>query len=325
MREISYREAVIEAIDVEMANNPNCYLIGEDVGVYGGVFKTTKGLLEKYGEDRVMDTPISEAGIVGVGIGAAMTGLTMITEIMLSDLLCLSMDQIVNQAAKIRYMFGGEFKLPLVIRSATGVRASFAAQHSQTIYQMFASVPGVIVATPSTPKDVKGMLLSALRCNNVVLFFEHKSLYPVVGDVPEGDYEIPLGKGEIKRKGKDLTIVATSWMVSRVLQIADKLFKEKGYDIEVIDPRTLIPLDEELILESVKKTNKLMVVDEGGKTGNFATEIITLVNEKAFDYLDEKMIRVTSADTPVPFSPPLEQAYLPNEEKILEAIEYLLY
>jgi pyruvate dehydrogenase E1 component beta subunit len=234
------------------------------------------------------------------------------------------MDQIVNQAAKVRYMFGGDFKLPLVVRSATGVRNSFAAQHSQTLYQLFTAIPGIIVIAPSTPKDVKGLLLSALRCNNLVLFFEHKSLYPVKGEVPEGDYTIPIGKGEIKREGNDLTVVAISFMVKRVLELADKLKQEKGYDVEVIDPKTLNKLDEELLIKSVKKTNKLLVVDEGCKTGNFAAEIISIINEKAFDYLDEKMMRVTSADTPVPFSPVLEEAFLPNEHRIIETIEYLL-
>jgi pyruvate dehydrogenase E1 component beta subunit len=324
MREMTYRGAIAEAIDIEMAQNPKLYILGEDIGIYGGVFKATKGLYEKYGDDRIIDMPISEAGIVGVGIGAAMTGLTMISEIMFSDLLCLCMDQIVNQAAKVRYMFGGDFKLPLVVRSATGVRNSFAAQHSQTLYQLFTAIPGIIVIAPSTPKDVKGLLLSALRCNNLVLFFEHKSLYPVKGEVPEGDYTIPIGKGEIKREGNDLTVVAISFMVKRVLELADKLKQEKGYDVEVIDPKTLNKLDEELLIKSVKKTNKLLVVDEGCKTGNFAAEIISIINEKAFDYLDEKMMRVTSADTPVPFSPVLEEAFLPNEHRIIETIEYLL-
>lgn len=325
MREMTYRGAVAEAIDIEMAQNPKLYMLGEDIGIYGGVFKATRGLYEKYGDDRIIDMPISEAGIVGVGIGAAMTGLTMISEIMFSDLLCLCMDQIVNQAAKVRYMFGGDFRLPLVVRSATGVRNSFSAQHSQTLYQLYTAIPGIIVIAPSTPKDVKGLLLSALHCNNLVLFFEHKSLYPVKGEVPEGDYTIPIGKGEIKREGNDLTVIAISFMMKRVLELADKLNKEKGYDIEVIDPRTLNPLDEELLINSVKKTNKLLVVDEGCKTGNFAAEVISTINEKAFDYLDKKMMRVTSADTPVPFSPVLEEIFLPNEHRIVEAIEYLLY
>jgi pyruvate dehydrogenase E1 component beta subunit len=324
MRKISYRRAITEAIDIEMAKNPDLYMIGEDIGVYGGVFKATQGLIDKHGPDRIIDTPISEAGIVGIGIGAAMNGSTMICEIMLSDLLCLCMDQIVNQAAKIRYMCGGDFELPLVIRTATGVRQSFAAQHSQTLYNLFASVPGIIVVAPSTPRDAKGLLLSSLRSGNLVMIFEHKNLYPVVDEVPEGDYTVPLGKAVVRRKGCDVTLVATSYMVGEAVSVAHSLHEERGYSVEVIDPSTLSPLDGETIVESVKKTGRLIVVDEGCRTGNYATEVMARVNESAFNYLKREMMRVTAEDTPVPFSPKLEQLYLPNREKIRHAVEDML-
>ena len=323
MREITYREAINEAMDIELSKNHNLYILGEDIGIYGGVFKATKGLYEKYGPDRIIDTPISEQGVTGLSIGAALCGLTIICDLMLSDLLYLPMDQIVNQGAKLRYMFGGNFKLPLVIRTATGARAGFAAQHSQTLYEILAHIPGLITIAPSDPKDAKGLLLSSLRCNNMVLFFEHKTLYNEKGEVPEEDYQIPIGKGEIKREGKDLTIFATSLMVSRVLKIVDDIYDKKGIDIEVIDPRTLNPLDKELIINSVKKTNKLIVVDESPKTGGYASEIISVVNEEAFDYLDHSIIRVTSKDTPVPFCIHLEEEYLPSEREIIEAINIL--
>jgi pyruvate/2-oxoglutarate/acetoin dehydrogenase E1 component len=324
MRKLSYRRAITEAIDIEMANNPDLYMIGEDIGVYGGVFKATQGLIDRYGPERVIDTPISETGIIGIGIGAAMNGTTMICEIMLSDLLCLCMDQIVNQAAKVRYMCGGDFRLPLVIRTATGVRKSFAAQHSQTLYHLFTSIPGIIVVAPSTPQDAKGLLLSALRCSNLVMIFEHKNLYPVVGEVPEGEYTSPLGKAVVRREGSDVTVVATSFMVGEAVSVAESLQEEKGYSIEVIDPCTLKPLDERPILDSVRKTGRLIVVDEGCRTGNYATEIMAKVNEGAFDSLKTGMVRMTSEDTPVPFSPMLEEQFLPNREKIRSAVECLL-
>ena len=324
MRTITYREAIIEAIDLEMSRNSKLYILGEDIGIYGGVFKTTKGLYEKYGANRIIDTPISEQAIVGLSLGAAITGLAVICEIMISDLLCLCSDQIINQGAKLRYMFGGGFKLPVVIRTATGVRNSFGAQHSQTLYNIFNGIPGLKVIAPSTPSDVKGLLLSSLRDGNFIIFFEHKSLYNTKGIVPEGDYTIPIGKGDIKRKGKDLTILATSLMVIKVLEIAEKLNKEKGYDIEVIDPRTINPLDEDLLIGSIKKTGRLIVVDEGCRTGNFASEIMSIVIEKAFDSLDDEPMRVTSEDTPVPFATVLEEAYLPNDKKIIDAINAIL-
>lgn len=319
MREITYREAIREALDEEMAKDRRVFLLGEDIGRYGGNFSVTKGLWEKYGDERVKDTPISEAGFTGMAVGAALLGMRPVVEIMFADFMALAMDQIVNQAAKIRYMTGGQVKVPLVIRTPLGGGRSSAAQHSQSPHAWFMHVPGLKIAIPATPYDAKGLLKRAIREDDPVLFFEHKFLYGIRGAVPEEEYEIPLGVAQVLKEGEDLTVVAISLMVQKVLSLAQE-FSIQGIELEVIDVRTLRPLDKETIVESVKKTSRLLIVDEGPRTLNVATEIATLVTEEAFDYLDTPIKRVTGLDTPIPFSPPLEKFVLPDDADIREAM-----
>lgn len=319
MREITYREAIREALDEEMAKDRRVFLLGEDIGRYGGNFSVTKGLWEKYGDERVKDTPISEAGFTGMAVGAALLGMRPVVEIMFADFMALAMDQIVNQAAKIRYMTGGQVKVPLVIRTPLGGGRSSAAQHSQSPHAWFMHVPGLKIAIPATPYDAKGLLKRAIREDDPVLFFEHKFLYGIRGAVPEEEYEIPLGVAQVLKEGEDLTVVAISLMVQKVLSLAQE-FSIQGIELEVIDVRTLRPLDKETIVESVKKTSRLLIVDEGPRTLNVATEIATLVTEEAFDYLDTPIKRVTGLDAPIPFSPPLEKFVLPDDADIREAM-----
>ncbi len=314
-RIISYREAIIEAMDEEMARDPRVFTLGEDVGRYGGVMKVTKGLMEKYGDKRVIDTPIAEEGFTGIGVGAALAGLRPVIEIMWIDFATLAMDAIVNQAAKMHFMFGGKARVPLVIRTHGGAGLSYAAQHSQSLESWFVNVPGLITIMPSSPYDVKGLLKSAIRDDNPIIFIEDKTLYNTKGPVPEGEYLIPIGKADIKRTGKDLTIVATSRMVPFALGAAEKLASE-SIDVEIIDPRTLKPLDISTIAESVKKTHRLLVVNEGSRYCGFAAEIVTQAYETIFYDLDAPIVRLTSEDVPIPYSTPLETACYPSEEKI---------
>jgi pyruvate dehydrogenase E1 component beta subunit len=320
MRKITYREALREALREEMRRDSSVFLLGEDIGRYwGGAFKVTDGLAEEFGEERVRDTPISESAIVGTGVGAAITGMRPIAEIMFGDLTALAMDQIANQAAKIRYMFGGQASCPLVIRTPFGAGVNIASHHSQSLEAWFMHVPGLQVAVPSTPYDAKGLLKTAVRGSNPVFFCEHKLLYPVEGEVPEEEYTIPFGVAEVKRKGSDVTVVATMYMVHKAGNAAAEL-EEKGLSVEVIDPRTLTPLDKKAIVDSVKKTGKLVIVSEDCKTGGVSAEISSVVAEEAIDYLDAPIKRVTGADTPIPFSPPLEQYVIPDEKAIIKAI-----
>lgn len=319
MREITYAEAAIEAIQEEMEKDDRVFYMGEDVGRFGGVYGTTKGLWERFGEDRVRDTPLSEAAIIGYALGAAITGMRPIVEIMFADLLCLAMDQIVNQVAKIRYMSGGKIKVPLLIRVPLGGLRRAAAQHSQHIESWFVHVPGLKIITPSSPYDVKGLLKVAIRENNPIICFEHILLYKTKGKVPEDEYTVPMGKAEVKREGKDVTVVTYSLMVHRCLTAAEKLYRE-GIEAEVIDLRTLSPLDIETILDSVKKTNKMAIVHQACLRGGLGAEIGIRVTEAAFDYLDAPIKRIGSLDVPVPFSPPLEDFVVPTEEKIVEEI-----
>ncbi|MGD2157549.1 MAG: alpha-ketoacid dehydrogenase subunit beta [Anaerolineales bacterium] len=323
MREITYSEAIREALRQEMQRDEEVFIIGEDVGCFGGSFGVTRGLYEEFGEDRVRDAPISEAAIVGAAIGAAVLGMRPVAEIQFSDFSTIAMDQLVNQAAKIHYQFGAKASVPMVLRMTTGAGLGMAAQHSQTLYNWFVQVPGLLVIVPSTPRDAKGLMISAIRNNNPVLFFEHKLLYATRGEVPEEPFTIPLGKGDVKRSGTDVTVVATSIMVLKALQVANELAQE-GVSLEVIDPRTLKNLDEELIIQSVIKTSRLVVVDEGPKTGGFASEVTAVVANGAFDYLDAPIQRVTAPDTPVPYSPGLESAYIPDEVQIRSAIKRVL-
>jgi acetoin:2,6-dichlorophenolindophenol oxidoreductase subunit beta len=320
MREIYYLDAIKEALTQQMEADEKIFLIGEDVGVYGGAFGLTVGMIDKFGKDRIMDTPISEQGIVGIAIGAALMGLKPIVEIMFSDFLMLSLEQVANQAAKIHYMFGGKATVPLVIRTPGGGGTGAAAQHSQSLEAILNHIPGLKVIMPSTPYDAKGLLISAIADPNPVIFIEHKLLYKKVkGEVPENVYTIPLGKADIKKEGKDITVVATSFMVQKVLKVAGNLLS-RGIDIEVIDPRTIKPLDLETIIESVKKTGRVVLVEEACYTGGFTSFMASEIQAKAFDYLDTPITRITGLDCPIPYSPVLENAVIPSEERIEKGI-----
>jgi pyruvate dehydrogenase E1 component beta subunit len=304
-----------------MHRDRSVFLLGEDIGRYwGGAFKVTDGLAQEFGDERVRDTPISESAIVGAAVGAAITGMRPVAEIMFGDLTALAMDQIANQAAKIRYMFGGQAKCPIVVRTPFGAGVNIASHHSQSLEAWFMHVPGMYVAVPSTPYDAKGLLKTAIRGENPVFFCEHKLLYPVQGDVPENEYLIPFGVADVKREGSDVTVVATSYMVHKALKAAESLEKD-GVSVEVVDPRTLTPLDRETISNSVKKTGKIVIVSEDCKTAGVSAEIAATIAEEALDYLDAPIKRVTAPDTPIPFSPPLEQFVIPNEQSIIRAVK----
>jgi pyruvate dehydrogenase E1 component beta subunit len=304
-----------------MRRDPTVFLLGEDIGRYwGGAFKVTEGLAEEFGDERVRDTPISESAIIGTGVGAAITGMRPVAEIMFGDLTALAMDQIANQAAKIRYMFGGQASCPLVVRTPFGAGVNIASHHSQSLEAWFMHVPGLYVAVPSTPYDAKGLLKTAIRGDNPVFFCEHKLLYPVEGEVPEEEYSIPFGVADVKRKGSDVTVVATLYMVHKALNAAETLAKE-DISVEVVDPRTLTPLDKKTIVDSVKKTGRMIVVSEDCKTAGVSAEIAAVVAEEAVDYLDAPIKRVAGHDVPIPFSPPLEHYVIPDEKKIIEAVK----
>jgi pyruvate dehydrogenase E1 component beta subunit len=321
VRKITYRESLREALREEMQRDPRVFLLGEDIGRYwGGAFKVTEGLAQEFGDERVRDTPISESAIVGAAVGAAITGMRPVAEIMFGDLAALAMDQICNQAAKIRYMFGGQVSCPLVVRTPFGAGVNIASHHSQSLESWFMHVPGLYVAAPSSPYDAKGLLKTAIRGSNPVFFCEHKLLYPIEGEVPEHEYLLPFGKADLKKEGADVTLVAISYMVHKALNAAALLQKE-GIDVEVVDPRTLTPLDKATITGSVKKTGRLVIVSEDCRTGGVSAEIAALVAEEALDYLDAPIRRVASPDTPIPFSPPLEQFIIPNEQSIIKAVK----
>jgi len=323
MREIEYREAIKEALDEEMQRDENVFLIGEDIGIYGSSFRETKGLLAKYGQNRVIDTPISESAIMGAGIGAALTGSRPVVAIMFIDFMTLAMDQIINQAAKIKFMSGNKLTIPLVIRTQGGFGAGMAAQHSQSLEALYYHIPGLKLVMPSTPYDVKGLLKTAIRDNDPVLFIEHKMLYLNKGPVPEKEYTIPLGKADIKRQGTDVTILAYSRMVLESLKASEEL-GERGISCEIIDPRSLSPLDESAILNSVKKTGKLVIVSEACKKGGVASDISATVIEKAFDFLDAPIKIVAGLNTPIPYNSGLGQVCIPMKEDIVKAVYALL-
>lgn len=322
MREITYVEAVREALREEALRDENVIIFGLDVEL-GYLSGATKGLIDEIGEDRIMNTPISEQSIIGLAVGAALMGLRPVPEIQFSDLLTLCMDPIVNQAAKLRYMSGGQVKVPMTIRTCTGIFGGFAAQHSQSLESWFLHVPGLKLVCPSTPRDAKGLLKSAIRDENPVLFLEHKQLFKLKGHVPDEDYLIPLGEADIKKPGRDVTIFASSHMVHKSLRAAEK-FLEEGIDVEVIDPRTLNPLDKAAILDSVMKTNRLVIVEEDCKTGGIGAEISAIVAEEAIDYLEAPIKRVAALDTPIPFSPPLEAFVIPDESRIIDAVHEVM-
>jgi pyruvate/2-oxoglutarate/acetoin dehydrogenase E1 component len=324
MKEITYRDALREALREEMRKDKTVFLLGEDIGRYwGGAFKVTSGLAEEFGDERVRDTPISESTIIGAAVGAAITGMRPVAEIMFGDLTALAMDQIANQAAKIRYMFGGQATAPIVVRTPFGAGVNIASHHSQSLEAWFMHVPGLHVAVPSTPYDAKGLLKTAIRSDNPVFFCEHKLLYPVKGMIPEEEFLVPFGKADIKRDGKDVTIFATMFMVHKALAAAEQLAKS-GVNAEVVDPRTLAPLDKATILASVKKTGRRVVVSEDTKTAGVSAEIAAIVAEEAIDYLDAPIKRVAEPDTPIPFSSPLESFVIPDEKRIIKAVKEIL-
>jgi pyruvate/2-oxoglutarate/acetoin dehydrogenase E1 component len=318
MRSITYAAALVEAAREEMLRDPNVFIMGEDVGLYGGAYGATRGLFQEFGQWRVIDTPISEATIGGAAVGAAMAGMRPIAEIMYVDFTPLAMDQIANQGAKNRYMFGGKTSVPMVIRTEGGAGRAIAAHHSQSLEALWTHFPGIYVVMPSTPYDAKGLLKAAIRDDNPIMFIEHKMLYGVKGPVPEEDYIIPLGVADIKRPGKDVTLVTYSRMVQRALEAAEILAKE-GIDVEVIDLRTLKPLDIDTIVGSVKKTGRLVGVTEGYENTSFINEVMAQVNERAFDWLDAPMVRVAAANVPVPRAEVLEDLAIPNVNRVVES------
>jgi acetoin:2,6-dichlorophenolindophenol oxidoreductase subunit beta len=323
-RELSFAQAIQEALATAMAADERVFIMGEDIGVYGGAFQVTGDLVHRFGEDRVMDTPISELGAAGIAVGAALAGSRPILEFQFSDFSTLAMEQIVNQAAKLRYMLGGKASVPLVLRCPTGSGTGAAAQHSQSLEAWFAHVPGLKVVEPSTPEDAKGLLLAAIDDPDPVLIFEHKLLYKAKGHVPEHSYRTPIGKAIVRREGRHVTVAAAAIMVQRALEAADILAKE-NIDVEVIDLRTLRPLDTQTIIDSVKKTTRLVSIYEGVKTLGIGAEISAMIAESdAFDYLDAPVMRLGGAESPIPYNPKLEAAAVPQVPGIVEAIRNLV-
>ena len=323
-RSITYKDAVKEALREELARDENVFLLGEDIeDPFGGSFKVTQGLTDEFGHNRVRNMPIAEIGVVGTALGAAMTGTRPVAELMYVDFAGCAMDQIMNQVAKIRYMSGGQIEAPLVIRTQQGTGRSSAAQHAQSLEAIFAHIPGLKVVMPVTPYDVKGMLKSAIRDPDPVIFLEHKLLYNTSGEVPEEEYTVPLGVADIKREGSDVTIVATSRMVLLALQAAEILAQE-GISVEVVDPRSIVPLDEEAIYNSLRKTHRLLVVHEAVERNGWAGEICALVMEHCFDELDAPVKRIASKNTPTPFAPELESFVVPGVDDIVAGVKQLL-
>lgn len=323
MPKMSFREALNQAMSEEMQRDPNVLLMGEEVGYYNGAYKVSQGMLARFGEKRVIDTPIAECGFVGIGVGAAMVGLRPIVELMTFNFSLVAIDQIINSAAKIHQMSAGQFKVPMVIRGAGGAAHQLGAQHSNCFEAVYCNTPGLKVVMPSTPADAKGLLKTAIRDDDPVVFIEAELLYGESGEVPEGEYLIPLGKGDIKRPGKDCTIVAYSKMVGLALQAAKELEKE-GIDVEVVDPRTLRPLDEDLIFSSVRKTNRLVIVQEATPHSSFGGEIAYRVQKHCFDDLDAPIERVASEDVPVPYALNLESIVLPDVARVVAAVKRTL-
>lgn len=323
MKTISFRDAIIEALEEEMARDEKVFIMGEDVAIVGGVYKTTRGLLEKFGPERVRNTPISEAAIVSGAVGAAMMGARPVAEIMYIDFTTMCMDPIVNQAAKIRYHTGGAISVPVVIRTQGGVGNSNGSQHSQSLEAWFVHTPGLKVVMPSTPYDAKGLLKAAIRDDGPVIFIEHKGLYTTKGQVPEGEYIVDLGKADIKRSGRDVTIVAYSRAVATALEAA-RILAEHGIEVEVVDPRSLVPLDIETIISSVRKTKRVVIVHEACERAGVGAELLAQIQEKAFDYLDAPIARVTGKNIPIPFAPNLEKASIPQVDNIVDAVRKIL-
>ena len=325
MREITYAAAVKEAMCEEMRKDENVFLMGEDVGVYGGAFGVSVDMIDEFGPERVRDTPISEAAIAGAAVGAALTGMRPIAEIMFSDFTAQAMDQLANQAAKLRYMLGGAAKVPMVLRTPSGSGTGAAAQHSQSPEAWFCHVPGLKVVVPSTPYDAKGLLKAAVADDNPVMFFEQKTLYRKKGPVPEEEYSIPLGVADIKRVGRDVTVIVYGRMTPVCLEAAEKLSAEEGIEVEVVDPRTLVPLDKETLIASARKTGKVVIVHEAVRTGGYGGEIAAIIaDSEAFYYLDGPIKRLAGLDVPIPYCPELEKNVVPTREKIEETIRELM-
>ena len=322
-RVLTYGLAINEALDHEMARDESVFVMGEDVAIYGGAYSVTKGLWEKYGDERVRDTGISEAAIVGAGVGAAVTGMRPVVEIMYVDFMSLVMDQLCNQAAKLRYMFGGKTRVPLTIRTEGGAGRTLGAHHSQSLESWFMHIPGIKVVMPGTPYDAKGLLLSSIRDDNTVVYIEHKMLYNTKGPVPEEDYAIPIGKAEVKRQGKDVSVLTYSRQLLFCQEAAEELAGE-GIDVEIVDLRSLLPLDVETIVESIRKTNRAVIVEEDTITGGAGAEIGMRIMEEAFDYLDAPVKRVAGADVPMPKSAVLEALAIPSKASIIEGIKEVL-
>lgn len=321
MREITFLQAMSEALKEEMRRDDRVFVMGEDVRT--APFGTTAGFLEEFGRDRVLDTPISEAGFVGASVGAAASGLRPVVDMAMVSFMFVAMDQFINQAAKMRYMSGGQVSLPVVYLAITGAGGNMAAQHSQSIHPLLMNVPGLKVVFPSTPYDAKGLFKTSVRDDNPVIFLWHFSLGHTTGQVPEEEYLIPLGKGDIKHQGSDVTIFAVGSMVPKALAASDELQKE-GVSVEVIDPRSLVPMDKEILLSSLKKTGRLVVVDEAHRTCGTAAEVVAIASEEGFKFLKAPTRRVTTIDVPIPFSPPPEEYILPSKEKIVEAVKETL-
>ena len=324
MAVMTYREALNTALREEMRRDPRVLVMGEEVGLYDGAYKVTQGLLQEFGEWRVRDTPIAEEAIAGIAVGAAFIGFRPIAEMMTFNFSILALDQIVNHAAKYRYMSGGQIRCPMVMRGPSGAAAQVAAQHSQALESWYVHVPGLVVVMPSTPRDAKGLLKSAIRDDNPVIFMENEVLYNLKGEVPEEEYHIPLGLSEVKREGRDVTLVAWSRSVVTATEAARRL-ADDGIEAEIVDPRTLRPLDDEPIFESVRKTNRCVVVEEGWPISGFGAEIVDRVQRACFDSLDSPVLRVTAADVPMPYAKTLEKAYLPQPEKVVDAVKKVLY
>jgi pyruvate dehydrogenase E1 component beta subunit len=320
MSRMTYREAIRLALREELRRDERVFVIGEDVGAFGGAMAVTKGLFDEFGAKRLVDTPISESAIVGAALGAALTGLVPVAEIMFIDFTGVCMDQIVNQVAKVRYMLGGQVEVPLVIRTQGGAGKGYAAQHSQSLEAWFCHAPGLIVVMPATPRDARGLLKSAIREPNPVLFIEHKTLYNTEGEVPDAEELIPLGRADVKRPGRNVTVIAHSQQVLQALAAAETLAAKHGVDCEVIDLMTVNPLDEQAILASVRKTGRLVTVEEGYRNHGVGAEVVARVAAKAFDALDAEPVRVAFPDCPVPFAKPLERALLPDAAKIVDAV-----
>ena len=324
MREIQFREAICEAMSEEMRKDESIYLMGEEVAEYNGAYKASKGMLDEFGEKRVIDTPISELGFSGIGVGSTMTGNRPIIEFMTFNFALVGIDQIINNAAKIRQMSAGQFPCPIVFRGPTGSAGQLAATHSQAFESWYANCPGLKVIVPSNPYDAKGLLKSAIRDDDPVIFMESEQMYGDKGEVPEDEYIIPIGKADVKKVGKDVTIVSFGKIIKEVFKAAE-ILKQENIEVEIIDLRTIRPLDYDTIIESIKKTNRLVIVEESWPFGNISTEITYQIQNIAFDYLDAPVIRINTADTPAPYSPSLLKEWLPNHNDVIKAVNKVLY